>query len=424
MYSPSQASTRRWLRRAVIFLSVPLCCAAGSPQIPLALAEAIALAEQQSPELQARMAAREAAQLQVSPAGELPDPELIVAIDNVPSDGADAGSLSADFMTMRRVGWMQAFPRRAKRDARVALADADAALRRAEYRVEQLGLRESVARAWIASSTAEQRLLQLDALEPLLDAQIAAADAALAAGRGSVADGLNARLQRSALADRRIDAERELRLARAELERWLPDLGDRPLAAAPDFLALGDATNSLVDALPRHRGLLTLDAQQHQVDAALALAQAEKKLDWALEFSYADRGPAYSGMLSVGVRIGLPIRSRYRQDPLIASRRADQQRLQAERVSMLRAHAASVRALIADWESAGERVEHYQSRLLPLARDRVDAALAAYKGGQSSLAESIFALSDLIEQQLALIDRRLTLGLAWAHLNFAFSEED
>ncbi len=412
----------RWMRHVVrgLLLLAPTVLAAQSGA--LSLTEAIEAAEAQSPELQARAAAQESAQLLIGPAGELPDPELILAIDNLPSTGADAGSLNVDFMTMRKIGWMQAFPRRSKRDARTAMAGADAELRAAEYRIEQLGVRESVARAWIAGSIAGQRLQQLDALGPWLDAQIAAADAALAGGRGSVAEGLNARLQRSALADRRSSALRDQRLARAELERWLPDLDDRALAAAPDYKVPRDV-DFILKSVGLHRGLLTLDAEQHQVDAALALAEAEKSLDWAVEFAYADRGPAYSDMLSVGVRIGLPIHASRRQDPLIASRAADRRRFNAERSSMLRAHTATVRALVANWESAVERVELFQSSLLPLARDRADAALSAYRGGRGSLADSLIAMNDLIEQELALLDRRLELGLAWAELQFSFAEE-
>lgn len=412
----------RWMRHVVrgLLLFAPSVLSAQSGA--LSLTEAIEAAEARSPELQARAAAQESAQLLIGPAGELPDPELILSIDNLPISGADAGSLNADFMTMRKIGWMQAFPRRSKRNARTAMAGADAELRAAEYRIEQLSVRESVARAWIAGSIAGQRLQQIDALGPWLDAQIAAADAALAGGLGSAAEGLNARLQRSALADRRSSALRDQRLARAELERWLPDLGDRALAAAPDYQSPRDA-GLILESVDLHRGLLTLDAEQDQVDAALALAEAEKSLDWAVEFAYADRGPAYSDMLSVGVRIGLPIHASRRQDPLIASRAADRRRFKAERSSMLRAHTATVRALVANWESAVERVALYESSLLPLARDRADAALSAYRGGRGSLAESLIATNDLIEQELALLDRRLELGLAWAELQFSFAEE-
>src|SRR5262245_8216034 len=55
-------------------------------------------------------------------AGRLPDPELVVGLQNVPIDGADAFSLERDFMTMRTVGIMQDMPSGAERHARRAIA--------------------------------------------------------------------------------------------------------------------------------------------------------------------------------------------------------------------------------------------------------------------------------------------------------------
>lgn len=401
------------------FLGVPSALA----QTPLSLDEALDMAERDAPMLAARAAAERVAELQVAPAGELPDPELLIGVDNLPVTGSDAGSLTADFMTMRRIGVMQAFPRRAKREARTERAQAEVDRARTELTVERLSVREAVAKAWIAASLGERRVALLESLRPRLDAQVIAADAALTAGRGTAADGLAARAQRSVLEDRLAQAERELIEARAELERWLPDAAQRPLADAPDFGTLDSERAGFVANVARHRGLLGFDAEQRAAEAELALALAEKRPDWALEVSYGKRGPEFSDMLSVGVRIDLPIFASRRQDPKIAAQRAQLERIEAEREAARREHVAQLRAAFAIWRIARDRVNRYEGELLPLAEDRAEAAIAAYRGGRGELATSLTALSDLIEQRLAATERLAELGQAWASLRYAFVQE-
>ena len=392
-------------------------------QQPLSLAEALATAEQEAPTLAAWRSAESSASLRVTPAGELPDPQLVVGIDNLPVTGSDAGSLTSDFMTMRRVGVMQEFPRRAKREARVERAQAEVQRAQAHATEERLKVREAVARAWLAAALAERRISLLQNLRPQLDAQVAAADSALTGGRGTAANGLQARAQRIALEDRLSQAERERTAARAELERWLPEAGTRPLAEPPDFKTLERDADAIIAAVERHRGLLGFAAEQRAAQAELALAQAEKRSDWALEMSYGDRGPEFSDMLSVGVRIDLPVFAGRRQDPLITAKRAEVDRIDAEREAARREHVAELRKAVANWHAALDRVARYDTELIPLAKDRADTALAAYRGGSGDLADSLIAMSDLIEQELTANDRLAELGEAWASLHFAFDEE-
>ena len=60
-------------------------------------------------------------------AGQLPDPVLRFGIDNLPTDGPDRFSIGRDFMTMRRIGFMQEITGIQKRELRSARAELDAA---------------------------------------------------------------------------------------------------------------------------------------------------------------------------------------------------------------------------------------------------------------------------------------------------------
>jgi outer membrane protein TolC len=81
-------------------------------------------------------------------------------------------------------------------------------------------------------------------------------------------------------------------------------------------------------------------------------------------------------------------------------------------------HEADIRSLLADWTYAGERGERLERNALPLAHERSDLALAAYRGGRGELAtvlEARRAETDLRLQRLA---AELERARAWARLNF------
>ena len=114
----------------------PLCCTAlllasivGTAFAePLSFDSALALAVRETPALRAEAAQVDAARHAAIPAGALPDPKLVLGIDNLPIEGPDRFSLTRDGMTMRRIGVMQEFPNDAKRGARVAAARGRVAL--------------------------------------------------------------------------------------------------------------------------------------------------------------------------------------------------------------------------------------------------------------------------------------------------------
>ena len=407
----------------VALIAAPALHAAVADTQPLSLFEAVRLADAESPAIAARRAAAEAATDAVTPAGALPDPQLVAGIDNLPVNGSDAFSLTNDFMTMRKVGVMQEFTRGEKRHLRTARAQAAAAREQALLTSEQLSVREAVARAWIARATAEQKLKLLRELEPRAEAQVAAAAAALSAGRGSAADGIAAKTAQAMLADRISQAEREVEDARIEFARWLPAASERQLGEAPDWTVLGMNPDSVVANASHHRELAAYDAAEQMANTEVALARAEKSPDWSVEFDYAQRGPQYSNMISLEFRVGLPLFTGSRQDPTIASKQAAVAQIEAEREDARRMHAAELRKTVAAWRSASERVARYERELLPLADDRAEATLAAYRGGRGDVQASLTALDQSVEQRIAYTDLRSALGQAWAALHFAFPQE-
>ncbi len=75
----------------------------------LSIDEAVGIAQGNAPVLSAALdGARAARELAVAE-GQLPDPVLRLGVDNLPVNGPDQGSLTRDFMTMRRLGVTQEY---------------------------------------------------------------------------------------------------------------------------------------------------------------------------------------------------------------------------------------------------------------------------------------------------------------------------
>jgi len=72
-------------------------CALALPAAASALSfdEALALAQQQAPSLQAEAAKLQAARSDAVPAGELPDPKLLLGVQSVPIEATTAGAWTA-----------------------------------------------------------------------------------------------------------------------------------------------------------------------------------------------------------------------------------------------------------------------------------------------------------------------------------------
>ena len=120
---------------------------AASTPVSLTFPQALRLAEQNAPLLEARQARLEAAREDAGRAAALPDPRLTLGLSNWPINGPDAFDLRADEMTTQEIGLMQEFPARAKRRARQALADAGLEQARAMSLVERNAVRQAAATA-------------------------------------------------------------------------------------------------------------------------------------------------------------------------------------------------------------------------------------------------------------------------------------
>ena len=399
--------------------------ATGGGPVQLGFDEAVAIAGHGAPILEARSADITAAREEAARAAELPDPQLMVGIENLPVSGPGAFRPDGSDMTMKKVGLMQEFPARAKRDARQLIADRQLERARALDAIEQLQVQEQAARAWLAAWAARRELDSYMALRKQAALVVELATARLAGGTGLAVDAMAA--QAAALeVENRVDAaQARLQAARAGLARWLglPEAQLPEVGLPPTITELPFAESVLLSTIDRQRALLDWRYREAIAEAEIALATADKRPDWSIAAAYGQRDGSRADMGMVEFRIDLPVSTGNRQDRAVAARRAELASLVAEREEARRAQREAIARAVAEWRGLEQQVERDASEILPLARDRSEAAVAVFAGG-GPLQPWLESRRDELEIQVGHARRLGELGQVWAALAYLMPSEE
>lgn len=390
---------------------------------PLTLLEAQGLAVARSQQLVAANASIAASREMAVAAGQLPDPVLKFGIENLPVNGPDRLSLSRDFMTMRRIGLSQEVPGGQKRQLRAERYEREASRTYAERLLVIANIERETAIAWIERFYNEQmRDLVLRQIRET-QAQVQTAKAGYGTGRNSQADVLAAQTSLVMLEDRLAQIDRQDRNASWTLARWVGTAGNRPVGGDPPAWQTSrlDA-GSLDEHIEYHPDLVMARAQVEAAKTEARLAEANKKADWSVEAMYSQRGSAYSNMVSVGVSIPLQWDRQNRQDRETAAKLAMVDEARAKYEEMLRQHEVEVRNLLNDWRTGKARVARYRDELVPLARQRSEASLTAYRSGKGDLAATLAARRDEVDARMQALTVEMETARAWAQINFLISD--
>lgn len=414
MYLPSFMRPRGALYLCMA-LSVPMQAAA------LTFEEALITAEQLSPGLQAQALSTRASREDSLAAGKLPDPRLVLGVQNLPVQGDDRGQLNADGMTMQMVGLMQEVPNRSRRAAEVAMAEAVTERSEAEFRLKRQEVRLAAAEAWLQVYKLEQQLKQFEPLyeqNKVLDATI---DARIRAGQGVLADKPVAALERLMLDDRREQLLSELAQARAELRSWLGDEAAQPTDGPwPEWSIDPDRYRALLADQPELAMYRPL-GRERQV--SVALAAADKRPDWSWELAYQRRAAGLDDMVSVQVSVGLPVFPGSRQNRRLAAREMELSGLEYEREVMHRQLISELESSLAEHNRSARSLERIRQSQLPLAAERAELAFADYRGGRGTLDALVAARTQHIEARLDEIERTTALAISSARLQLRFGEQ-
>jgi len=389
-------SLTRMRAATLVLLCLPLAASAG-----LSFDETMRLAREQAPVLQAQRSSLDGAQALLPGAATLPDPRLLVGLDNLPVTGAERFSTTADFMTMQRIGLMQEVPNSAKREARAAGAQARIERERAMLAVTELVVRRDAALAWLAVYYAERRAARLAELERENQLLQDTLDARIASGQALPAERTMSRLDALTIADRHDDARRDVERARASLRRWVGARAAEPLEGEPPALQV--SAEQLRADLHRHAELAPYDAMQAVARAEAREADASQRGDWGWELVYSRR-PQYGDMMSFQLVFDLPWDRDRRQQPQLVAKLREATRIEAERADTLRRHAEEIDAQLAELKALDAQHARLERQALALNSERVALTLASYQAGRGDLGAVLAARRDAVETRLRLID--------------------
>jgi outer membrane protein TolC len=336
--------------------------------------------------------------------GQLMDPKLRLGAVNVP---VDSFSLDAEDMTMLEVGVSQEFPAGRTRELTRKRMEQSAVAAEAVAADRRLVVQREVRRAWTELAYVARARKLVEGQADWVEQMRASARARYASGEGRQLDVLQAGLDVAMLREQLLDLDRDEAMRRAQLGRWIGDDQARlAKATALPARASLEPLATLEERLLRHPAQQDFERRIAAAETATDLARQRNRPSWMLDVSYGFRdgemmgGESRPDMLSAMVSFDLPLFRANRQDREVAAARAETRALhemhddhQREMLAML-TEAWSV----ADRTAALERF--YETDLLPLAEQSVQAALLAYGANRSMIDDVIAARRASLEASL------------------------
>jgi outer membrane protein TolC len=355
-----------------------LATAAYAAEPDLTLDEAVRLAQERQPLLDAQEAGIEALRADAVASAQLPDPRLVLGVEGLP---VDTLSLTRQEMTQTVLGVSQMIPGGNK----LALAG-----RRLEHQASQSAIslaaeRRRIVRdarlAWLDVYAAKSALGLTKGIESELERLIEWSLIAFKTGQITQAETFAQRSLLESMRNRSAELAGTVRRAQAGLTRWLGDAGLRPLAPLsplPQFPRLEE----LIAHLDSHPEINALKAGLEAGRIDSEIARQAYKPDWSVDLAYGIRGNDRPDTLKLMVGVDLPLFPEKRQDRRLAARQAEVRQMEAMLEDRRRMLAADLAAIWADWQSADARLQRVDTSLLPLAARRTASALSAYQTGR------------------------------------------
>ena len=385
---------------AALITATPASAVAKEGLLTLQAAERAA--QEQDEGIRAAESRRDGLAARAEAAGELPDPRLSLALQNLPTDNY---SLSDSPMTQTVVTLSQTLPAGDTLDHRAEAARAQVDGQQAAVATTDRRLRREIRRLWldIYRQVALSRLLEQE--RRLYGELLDSARTAYQVGEASGSDLVMLQAWLSRIADTLDRRRGEVDVAWARLARWA---GDAAFLALPDELpqTLRDTPEGSIDRQPE---LAHLRADLAAARAEVAVAEEQFAPEVGVQVGYGLRAGSEPNTLSAGVTVSLPIFAERRQSPRLRGAQQTAQAAQlelAKRARDLAAEADGIRARLAALE---RRITRYETDIIPELQqvaDMIRGEIGAGQGEFEALIEAERAVVEARQEQLTLrLDR-------------------
>ena len=409
-------------------LSVATLCAcamgavAQSTPAPLSLADVVREARTHRTEILAAQARAEAAAARPSFAGALEDPMISPSVDHYPFRMMDEEENG------RRYDWSisieQRLPLSRLRSHRRRSAEADADLAAAKAEQATLDVILDAQRAFFMLHERRRMAPVLEQQRQLYRDLATAAAARYAAGNGVQADALRAEteLARAEAAQRSLVAM--TRAAEAMLNTSMGRDASMPLGEL-DAASLERSSPPFGELLQRAmRTRPELRAGEAEVARSAAETGVMRSMSLPMLTVRAGRASTMAegdgAMLMLGISVPL---WREASRARIAEARAMERMAASDLQAMQRMIEGELAAALAEVESTQEIQKSLATDIIPRAQMALDAALAAYGSGQTTLLSVLESSRMLWEARSELVMADTAANLAWARLHRASGQD-
>ncbi len=388
----------------VLFCTLVTTANVAAGSATLSLAEAQKLALERDSISRASQAKERSLQDSAVAANTLPDPKLKLGLMNFPTD---TFRRDQEAMTQVQVGVIQQFPRgkslalKSQRTQR--MAEGQGAL----TQERRLSIRRDVQVNWLEIFYWDEATEVIKKNRDLFHQLVNITRSNYAAGKQNQQDVTRAQLELSLLDDREIAIKTMQDKFRAELAKWVGDThAYARLTADIPALPTLPSKQEIERELTLHP---LLQAEQSRIDVSedsVELARQQYKPAWMLDVTYGFRdgnnpdGSSRADFLSAMVKVELPLFTNNRQDRKLSASQSDLSAAHDMHLDKSRVLRRMLDDTYAQWTRLTERVDSFNTILVPKARENTQAALNAYQSQKGDFTTLMRASITELETQL------------------------
>jgi outer membrane protein TolC len=388
---------------SLIFLSPPsVTRAQEAPPVgqPVKLADLLAEAERNNPQMQAARHGWDSAKQVPTQVSTLPDPQVIVQQFSVGSPRPFAGYTNSDFAYLG-LGISQDFPYPGKLRLRGEIAKKDADVTQQRYESVRRAILAEVKMTYFQLAYLAKRQTILEGDGQLLQQVEQAAEARYRIGMGNQQDVLQAQLERTKLLREITTNQLEDGKLQANIKQLLnrpqssPDLATTELS---ETVAAYTYDQLLAAAKLNNPEIVGAQKMVEKQGLQVELAKKDFYPDFNLQYMWQRTDPAQFRayyVVTLGVRI--PIYRGRRQQPELAQAQTDQDRAKSEHETQTQQIAFQLRQQFLGAEKSAELLKIYREGLIPQARAELQAGMAAYQSNRQDFQALLVSFLDVLK---------------------------
>ena len=389
----------------------------------LGLQDAVKMAMDSDPGLQAQTAQIQAFRDDAIAADGWPDPRLALGLRSLP---VDSFKLDQEPMTQVVVGYQQMLPRGDTSAIQSRLQNTLSEQQQSSRANRQRMIQLSVTQAWLKVYLQEMSENILRGNRKLFSEQVKISRALYAAGRKQQQNVLQAELELSLVDDKLHQVHSNIKQARAELAEWVGN----DIAALPLQLQGDEFNHALPPDQQLKRQLLQhplLQQKQKAIQASEAkvgLANTRYSPQWGFDVSYGFRqgnnvdGSDRADFFSAIVSLDLPVFTENRQDRQVSSAKARLLASRYDKQDLQRQLQTRLETALANWDQLQQRLKLYQQQVLPQSQQNAEAAMNGYQSGVVSFFTLTGARSAELKARLQQLQLQVEQARVYAQIHY------